>query len=264
MSKVRSDYIYTESLWKSIQNDRKSFYISDKTKLFIQQLIKQIKQPRDMERDEQDIKLKLRSIMNKVTPQRKKEIIQIVMSELMHMNTDLQEEVFQLIFDICSKNRFYTDMYASIYIELMCTYKSLKDVLYRKTKEVIIETKALKMINPDSDYDEFCVQNKHKDEMKSIISFFISIMAQSSDKDIIHEIFYCMLDIIRDNKEQLESFVLGEFIEYIHIMIEQQSEYVMKMTDIKNALVEYIQLEEERKSLSMRYRFKLLDMKDKI
>ena len=47
-------------------------------------------------------------------------------------------------------------------------------------------------------------------------------------------------------------------------MIEQQSEYVMKMTDIKNALVEYIQLEEERKSLSMRYRFKLLDMKDKI
>lgn len=106
MSKIRSDYIYTESIWKAIQIDRKSFYISDKTKLFIQQLIKQIKQPRDMDRDEQDIKLKLRSIMNKVTPQRKNEIIQIILSELIHMNTELQQEVFQLIFDICSKIDF--------------------------------------------------------------------------------------------------------------------------------------------------------------
>ena len=263
MLKRRSEFVYSESFWKSIQQDRKSFCISDKTKLFIQQLIKKIKQPREIDNPEaHDVQLKLRSIMNKVTPKKKREIIKIILSELNHINGSEKQLSLQLILDICSKNQFYTEMYASIFIEIMCVHTELEILLEKHIRDIVKETTEFVVVDPDSDYDLFCRYNKERDERRAFVSFFIAIMANDcTDNTLFRNVFTECIDTLR---LKINKDALGEFVEYIHIMMETQSEYILQFKDIKEMLVSYIEEEEKVKSLSMRFRFKLLDMKEKI
>ena len=262
--KQRSNFVYSKSFWKRIQQDRKSFCISDKTKVFIQQLIKKIKQPIEVDNpEEHDVQLKLRSIMNKVTPKRKREIIEIILSELNHINGKEKQISLQLILDICSKNQFYTEMYASIFIEVMCVHEELEVLLEKHIRDILKETKEIVFVNPDNNYDIFCKQNKERDERRAFISFFITVMANErhSGNMLFHNIFMKCIDILQS---PFDTDVLGEFVEYIHIMMETQSAYILQFEDIKKALVSYIEEEEKIRSLSMRFRFKLLDIKEKI
>jgi hypothetical protein len=262
--KQRSDFVYSKSFWKRIQQDDKSFCISDKTKVFIQQLIKKIKQPMEMDNPEMhDVQLKLRSVMNKVTPKKKKEIIEIILSELNHVDGTEKQVNLHLILDICSKNQFYTDMYASIFIKVMCVHTELEVLLDKHIRDTLKETIELVIVNPDDDYDLFCKQNKERDERRAFISFFIAIMANDgyTGNALFINIFTECIHNLRSN---INKDALGEFVEYIHIMMETQSEYILQFEDIKKQLVSYIEEEEKVKSLSMRIRFKLLDMKEKI
>ena len=262
--KQRSDFVYSKSFWKRIQQDRKSFCISDKTKVFIQQLIKKIKQPMEVDNpEEHDVQLKLRSIMNKVTPKKKNDIIEIILSELNHIDGKEKHTNLQLILDICSKNQFYTEMYASIFIEIMCAHEELEVLLEKQIRDTLKETMELVIVNPDDNYDLFCKQNKERDERRAFISFFIAVMANErySGNTLFRNIFMKCIDNLQS---PYAKDVLGEFVEYIHIMMETQSDYILQFDDIKETLVSYIEEEEKIKSLSMRFRFKLLDMKEKI
>ena len=260
--KQRSDFVYSKSFWKRIQQDRNSFCISDKTKVFIQQLIKKIKQPGEMENPEKhDVLLKIRSIMNKVTPKNKKEVLDIILSELQHIEDKERKTIFQLILDICSNNQFYTHMYAFIFVEVMNVYAELEVLLEKHICELLESTMNLVLVNPDDDYDMFCRQNKVRDGRYAFVSFFIAVMANGSCETLFRTIFTKCMSILRS---ETSKDVLGEFVEYIHVMMETYSEYILQHEDIKKNLLSYIEEEEENKYLNMRFRFKLLDMKEKI
>lgn len=262
--KERSNFVYSKSFWKSIQRDRKSFCISDKTKVFIQQLIKKIKQPIEVENpEEHDVQLKLRSVMNKVTPKKKEEVLGIILAELKYIQDGDRQVLFQLILDICSKNQFYTEMYAYIFVQVMCVYSDLGVLLKQHMYDILKETMEIVLVNPDDDYDMFCKQNKLRDGRRAIVSFFIAVMA---NKNCLCETLFrdvCMkcISILRS---ELSNDVLGEIVEYLHIMMETYSDFILQHEDIKEHIVSYIEEEEEKKALSMRFRFKLLDMKEKI
>ena len=102
------------------------------------------------------------------------------------------KRISKTIFEIASTNKFYSEMYAKLYKELVDTHA----VFYELLEELIAGFIAMDTIpvyvDPDTDYDGFCGYSKACDIRKSTTTFIVNcfklgIITDSSVMDILSE-----------------------------------------------------------------------------
>lgn len=82
------------------------------------------------------------------------------------------------IFEIASGNRFYSNMYAALYNELMSKYEFMKKILSEKLNTDIHIFNDFAYCSPDKDYDQFCLNNKTNEKRRALGLFYVNLMLQ--------------------------------------------------------------------------------------
>lgn len=123
----------------------------------------------------------IKLLLNKVSPKNYFECI----DKLTEMITPFKEEqefqkVAELVFETASTNRFYTSLYADIYSHLMTINPTISTEFY-KFYETFYGTflarfDAIVYVDPNTDYDQYCIMNTANEKRKAISTFIGCLM----------------------------------------------------------------------------------------
>ena len=179
--------------------------------------------------------------------------------------------ISKAIFDIASTNKFYSEIYAKLYSELVNSHRIFSEMLEELIEGVMAMDTIPVFVDPDSDYDGFCAYSKACDIRKSTSTFIVNclkfnLIQSSRVADILFE-FVKYVDVKRH--ENGFSKCIEEVTENIYIIATLCSSDLSVNATWKETILPFIKkFVEERNtglpSMSNRAAFKLLDLLDKI
>ena len=156
---------------------------------------------------------KIRKHLNKMTTKTYDTLLVQIIEEInliTGLETDESELIIELhkigdaVFEIASGNRFYSNMYATLYKELMTKYEFMKTILTAKLNTDIHIFDDFEYCSPDKDYDQFCNNNKRNDKRRALGLFYVNLMLQQ----IIPKT--TIVKLSRDLQEKMADYITKE------------------------------------------------------
>jgi hypothetical protein len=176
-------------------------------------------------------------------------------------------QVAQTIFDIASSNKFFSNIYARLYKELLEKYTVFNTILMNYVSTFISSFNNITYVDPTTNYDGFCEYTQKNDKRKATAAFIsnllvLGVINQNTVIDIILKTYYISIDYMKQPEKQNE---VEEIAESIHIFISLcqevlQSNDVWKTDIIPNMKAASIMKANEYPSLTNRTIFKYLDI----
>lgn len=182
-------------------------------------------------------------------------------------NEENQQKMGEMIFNICSNNRFLSGLYAELYVDLVGHFDMFGDILDNYIVRFKESLNNIEYIDPENDYDAFCEYNRLNDERKSHSTFLINLMkhdmiSKTSILELILNLQKISFEFIdQDNKVH----EVEEITENIFLLVQNSKEVLNNTPEwdtIKNNITSFATLKaKEHISLSSRCVFKYMDMK---
>jgi hypothetical protein len=178
------------------------------------------------------------------------------------------QKIAQFIFDISSSNKFFCELYANLYKELIVHYN---DIFISTLNEFIAHFKesiqTFSYCDPNEDYEKYCVFVKESDKKKSITTFIIMLLNRDViQADIVVEIteyFQRTLQTFMEEPNRINE--IEELGEILYILVSLGNGKIGTSIPAWNAIIQTIQIfttlkVKEHKSLSSRFLFKMKDL----
>ena len=217
-----------------------------------------------------DIRICLNKMSNKNYDIQKTSIFELLSSLDSEKDKEELHKVAITIFDIASTNKFYSEMYAKIYKELIGMYPIFQTLLTDFLLQFLSTVSDLKYIDPNVDYDAFCNYNKLNDRKKATAVFIIHMMKQSVivPRDILDIIQHLIvkMELCMNTESQLNE--LEEMTELVNLFVLEGYVFLSSLEkenplwqQILVKIREFSQLKvKDKKSLSSRVIFKYMDL----
>lgn len=134
-----------------------------------------------------------------------------------------EEDLYKVgnaIFEIASNNKFFSKLYANLYTELMQTFPMLSEIFTQNYNSYSALFKNIQYVNPDVDYNQFCVNNVANEQRKAMSAFFVNlnlsgVIPVENIAIILKELFESVLSLmVQPNK----SNEVCEIVENIAIL----------------------------------------------
>jgi hypothetical protein len=129
-----------------------------------------------------EIRVCLNKISNKNYDQQRDAIFKWLEEVLEEQDSDAQQKNVKMIahsiFDIASSNKFYSEIYASLYRELIEKYAFFSEYISNVISEYYISIDNIEFVDSDKDYDKYCENNKLNDKRKAMSTFIVNLMKQ--------------------------------------------------------------------------------------
>jgi len=180
--------------------------------------------------------------------------------------------ISKAIFDIASTNKFYSEMYAKLYKELVESHSVFRDLLEDMLEGFIQSLNSIPVyVDPDSDYDGFCVYSKACEVRKSTSTFIVNCLKTGLVE--YHRVVDVVVEFVNyvDAKRQEDGFskCVEEVVENIYIIATLCSSELSRIPKWKNEVLPKIQLFVKEKgngfpSMSNRAAFKFMDLLEKV
>ena len=182
--------------------------------------------------------------------------------------TDDITKVATAIFDIASNNKFFSEIYADLYKDLIGSYSIFNDIIASFIKKYTDSIYEIHYVDPNLEYDKFCEYNKKNDRRKALSAFITNLMK----KDIINKSI--IIDIIVLFQELVLNYVdepnktneVEEITENIFILVTSSYGSCNTMTEWGNVMENIITCSQlkvkEKQSMSSRAVFKYKDIID--
>lgn len=159
------------------------------------------------------------------------------------MTSDLIK-VSDAIFSIASGNIFYSDMYATLYKELMNSYDFMQSVFERNFEDVGALFKDFSYIDPAINYDGFCETNKTNDRRRALSQFYVNLMkeeviAPAKILTIVNDLQCLLLDKINEPNEKN---IVDELSEVLYIFIVNGAEQLNELDDAWDGVLERVRV----------------------
>ena len=216
----------------------------------------------------------IRLALNKVTETNftsiKEEIITLLEKALTveHSEDDLLK-IGKSIFEIGSMNKFWTELYAKLYKDLLGIFPVMKGISEINFINFGKLFDNIRYVSPDENYDLFCEINNENDRRKGMSSFFVNLMGQNIItgeslgiivKNLVNTIK--TLIVTDGNKEQIDEISENVFIimdEGYDMLKETWGEF----DNINSYLKEITNMKKQNyPSLTNKTIFKFMDLKD--
>jgi len=174
------------------------------------------------------------------------------------------------LFFIASSNRFYSEIYANLYKELMNTYPFIEEIFKNKFDEFSSVFKTIEYVDPDTDYDKFCEINKMNEKRRALSSFYINLMINNTIEPfrVVNIIYDLNNYIIKLIDEQNNKNIVEELSEVVFIMIDKGKGMLKKnerWNEIHNQLKLISKIKANSKpSISNKTIFKFMDIIDQL
>ena len=181
------------------------------------------------------------------------------------------EKITQSIFDIVSSNKFFSEIYANLYKELIDRF-DIFDVLlknYIHTYKISID--EIHFVDPNKDYDGFCSYTKINDNRRAMTLFIINMykIKVLQEELIVDILQYFILRTLEYIDSENRSNELEEITENIFLIISNIQTQIVNNPVWNNDILPNIwrisQMKfKEHKSLSNRVIFKYMDIIESI
>lgn len=197
------------------------------------------------------------------------EQLKIIIGESKELIDDMNILGNELFF-IASSNRFYSEIYANLYKELMNTYPFIEEIFKNKFNEFSAVFKTIEYVDPDTDYDKFCDINKMNEKRRALSSFYINLMINNTIEPLrVVNIIYDLNNyIIKLIDEKNNKNIVEELTEVVFIMIDKGKERLKKnekWNEIHNQLKLISKIKVNSKpSISNKTIFKFMDIIDQL
>jgi len=215
----------------------------------------------------------IRGIINKMAldnfEMKRDELFGLIDSILMEEESEVSmERVGVILFDMVSGNKFYSELYANLYKDLMDKYDIFKSIFKRNFDQFLALFDTIKYINPDEDYDAYCDNNKVNEQRKALSMFFVNLMKH----DIISH--FDMIIIIEKLQSQINDYIhaadscnkVEEVTENLFIIISNIKDELKNNAAYLNIFKKIKQIAnysvKEKLSLSNKVIFKHMDLID--
>jgi len=216
---------------------------------------------------------KIRSYLNKLTEKNYLEQydnILCITKNIEGNNETNLEKIGNSIFDIGSKNKFWSALYARLYYDIIKEYPVMKDICVNKFKSFNDLFNNINYVDAGQDYNLFCEYNKENENRKSLSKFFVLCSNYNIiDKNEIIDIILNFVDkinklILQENKYNH----VDEIVQNIKIIISNFDENY-KLLDKYNFISEKINLLSNLKpkdfpSLNNKILFNIMDICDTV
>jgi hypothetical protein len=122
------------------------------------------------------------SLLNKLTDKNYIDICNKIcelIDKLLAENISLENmnHLSSCVFDIASKNRFYSKLYADLYSHLSTKYELMKSTFENNLKLFTSLFNTIEYIDAKENYDKFCEINKNNEKRKSLAAFYLNLMS---------------------------------------------------------------------------------------
>ena len=174
------------------------------------------------------------------------------------------------LFDVASKNKFYSQMYANLYTELSKLYPYFEERKEQFIVDCLDGLDTITYIDESHDYEGFCKNNKQNDIRRSMNTFLINLYKiDECNIQCVLKMINTLLDTISVNRDiSSQSQVIEELTENLYIFItELVSELKRHETwgKIVDNIADYTKLKvSEHPGLTTRIKFKFMDIMDVI
>ena len=154
----------------------------------------------------------LRGALNKISDKNydsQTGIIMITLDEISKNEAFSDEEslnVSKAIFEIASTNKFYSDLYAELFKDILARFETMNCVFINKFDSFLTLFEEIEASDPNEDYNKFCVVNKNNENRRALSMFFVNLMKQKIvDKNAIVNIIQNLQKKLTTMLEQEDS-----------------------------------------------------------
>lgn len=258
-------YTYDKIIDISIKLDKSKIKLDDNTLQIINNLKKQLNIPvteilKKTTINKQDDIGQIFKILNKLTD-KNYEKLKPELFEIIKKINSLEEitKITELIFKIASSNIFYSVIFSKLYFELINIKKEFFNIFQDRFDIHTQGIYNLNYIDPNVNYDEYCLYIKRVEYLKSSLTFFINLMK--------HNI--CPLDNIVDLCIKLQQELLlnnatteqnEEYINNIYIIIKECIDYLIFHNNMETIYNNVTQI--KNLNISKKINFKCMDIID--
>lgn len=85
------------------------------------------------------------------------------------------QKVGKILFDIASTNKFFSKIYAQLYLELIEEFALFQEIVDTFIEGFILKLQTIQYVDPDKDYDGYCKYTKQQDERKAMTGFLVHL-----------------------------------------------------------------------------------------
>jgi hypothetical protein len=229
----------------------------------------QIEQKEGIEKLINDVRVCLNKISNKNYETHRDTIIQYIKEIIENKETDIELlKIKKSIFEIASTNKFYSELYALLYKDLINTFDCFKENIEPFINEYIDSIQNINFVDPKVDYDKYCDYNKENDKRKAMSSFIVNLSKNDivEKNTVINKIVYLEELVLSYCDTENKTNELEEITENLFILITKSLSILINEANweiVINNIKHLAQMKtKEHKSLSSRALFKFMDILD--
>jgi hypothetical protein len=229
----------------------------------------QIEQKEGIEKLINDVRVCLNKISNKNYETHRDTIIQYIKEIIENKETDIELlKIKKSIFEIASTNKFYSELYALLYKDLINTFDCFKENIEPFINEYIDSIQNINYVDPKVDYDKYCDYNKENDKRKAMSSFIVNLSKNDivEKNTVINKIVYLEELVLSYCDTENKTNELEEITENLFILITKSLSILINEANweiVINNIKHLAQMKtKEHKSLSSRALFKFMDILD--
>ena len=287
LSKLLGDVDLSESSKKCERKDEKNYKYKSRKKyskspsindMAEWEAVRNFKPTEKIELSDIDNKIKeIRSDLNKISKMNYEEQKNNVIDKIFTIFdgekindedfSDNQKKIGNMIFDVLSTNKFLSQIYADLYVELVGKSEYFGYILDNFIENYKNSLNNIQYIDPDQDYNGFCNYNQKNEIRKSNSIFLINLMkynmiTQDSVLDLIYDLQNTSFKYIEcDNK----THEVEEITENLFILVTESKSQLNTsefwLNNIQPNIEKFSKLKaKEHPSLSSRCVFKYMDM----
>jgi len=172
------------------------------------------------------------------------------------------EKIANAIFDIASTNKFYSEMYAKLYKELIHLYPVFQKVMDVFLQKYMDSLNEINYADPNVDYDLFCIYTKQSDKRKATAQFLVHMMREKIlSQEYILSIIQDLIVKVRENMDTENKInEVEEITELVNIFVSQSLGEIIP-NESWSTIREFAKYKlKDKKSLSSRIIFKYTDL----
>ena len=207
----------------------------------------------------------LRSLLNKLTNTNYEKIKPKLEEHIEFIiNSSDQEEIRKIgnfIFETASSNKFYSEVYAILYSEIITKHSILKDVLNDSIDTYLVLFENIELVDSNVDYDKFCKNNVLNDKRKSISLFITNLMKQNVlDMGVVTNMIYKLDTLMETNVNEADNKkIVEEIVENVFIIVTNMGSCE---ADIKEKISGNLTKYNGKMGFSNKSKFKYMDIID--
>lgn len=214
---------------------------------------------------------KIRLLLNKLTRKNYNDNLESIIFIIKFIEKDDKEyleKIGKTIFEIGSKNKFWCELYAKLYHDIIKEFSIMKDICIKNFKSFQDIFQEFKIVDANEDYNLFCEYNKQNEKRRSLSKFFVLCanydVIEKKDIEYIIKRLFCKIYEYMQQKNKLN--YVDEITENLKIMIENFDENfksVYSYQSIKENIETLSKLNtKDYPSLNNKILFNFMDLQD--